>query len=214
MFKSSDVLDAMKWRYACKKFDTTKKVPEEIIDDLLQTINLTATSLGMQLLKVVVIRDQELKERFLEHAYKQQQVVDCSHLLVLCRYNSVDEVLVDEYVSRSAKTRNIDLASPKIQGFRNMVLSTVSQPNDKKIQWMTNQVYIALGNLMTACAMMRIDSCPMEGFNPRGVDELLGLHELGLASVLLFPIGYRHCEDVYADYPKVRRSISDFVVEL
>jgi nitroreductase / dihydropteridine reductase len=214
MFKSSDVLDAMRWRYACKKFDASKKVPEEVVNDLLQTVNLTATSLGMQLLKVVVIRDSQTKNSILEHAFNQRQVVDCSHLFVLCRYSTVNEELVHEYVSRSARTRNLDLESPKIQGFKNMVMSTVQQPEEKNIQWMTNQVYIALGNLMTSCAMLQLDACPMEGFNPQAVDEVLGIRNLGLSSVLLFPIGYRHEEDVYAAYPKVRRPLSDFVVEL
>lgn len=204
----------MKWRYACKRFDNTKKVPEDVVTDLLQTLNLTATSLGMQLLKVVVISDSNLKAQILQLAYNQQQVVDCSHLFVLCRYQEVNTDTVEEYVNRSATTRDLDPASPKIQGFRNMVLSTISMPEEKKVHWMTNQVYIALGNLMTACALIGIDSCPMEGFSPNGVDELLGLNALGLSSVLLFPIGYRHTDDVYADFPKVRRPLEDFVVEL
>jgi nitroreductase / dihydropteridine reductase len=214
MIQSNDVLNAMKWRYACKRFDNTKKVPEDVVTDLLQTLNLTATSLGMQLLKVVVVRDSNLKNQILHLAYSQQQVVDCSHLFVLCRYQEVNTTTVEEYVNRSATIRDLDPASPKIQGFRNMVLSTISMPEEKKVNWMTNQVYIALGNLMTACALIGIDSCPMEGFSPEGVDELLGLNDLGLSSVLLFPIGYRHTNDVYADFPKVRRPMEDFVVEV
>jgi len=214
MFKSSDVLAAMRWRYACKKFDSSKKLTDNLVEDLLHVANLTATSLGFQLLKVVVVQNPLLRAQIFEHAYKQQQVLDCSHLFVLCRYNNVDEDLVNEYVSRSASTRNMDLQGPKIQGFKNMVMSTVHQPEDKSKQWMTNQVYIALGNLMTACALLKIDACPMEGFNPAGVDEILNLHDLGLSSILMLPVGYRHEEDLYAAYPKVRRPLSDFVVEL
>lgn len=214
MIQSSDVLQAMQWRYACKKFDSTKKVPEDIVDDLLKILNLTATSLGMQLLKVIVIRDQEIKKQLLPCAYNQHQVVDCSHLLVLCRYNHVDENLVDEYVNRSASTREMDVNSPKIQGFKNMVMSTVSMADEKKVQWMTNQVYIALGNLLTSCAMVHVDSCPMEGFDPAKVDEVLKLQDYGLSSVLLCPLGYRHEEDVYSKFAKVRRPISDFIIEI
>jgi nitroreductase len=87
-------------------------------------------------------------------------------------------------------------------------------PEDQRKHWMVNQVYIALGNLLTTCALLKIDSCPMEGFNPSGVDEVLGLSERGLSSVLLCPLGYRHEEDVYAGLPKVRRPISDFVLDL
>lgn len=214
MTQSSDVLEAMRWRYACKKFDNTKKLPIETINDLLETLNLTATSLGMQLMKIVVIEDPEIKNKILIHSYNQRQVVDCSHLLVLCRYNQVDDEIVDEYVQRSAQTRNFEIDSPRIQGFRNMVMNTVSMPEEKRIQWMVNQVYIALGNLLTSCALMRIDSCPMEGFNPTGVDEVLDLSEYGLSSVLLCPIGIRHADDTYAQLPKVRRALSDFIIEI
>jgi nitroreductase len=214
MIESSDVLEAMRWRYACKKFDNTKKLPSETIKDLLETLNLTATSLGMQLMKIVVIENLEIKNKILVHSFNQRQVVDCSHLLVLCRYNQVDDAIVDEYVRRSAQTRNFDLNSPRIQGFRSMVMSTVSMPEEKRIQWMINQVYIALGNLLTSCALMRIDSCPMEGFNPTGVDEVLNLSEYGLSSVLLCPIGIRHTDDMYAQLPKVRRDLSDFIIEI
>ncbi len=214
MIESQDVLAALHWRYACKKFDNTRHLTEQSVQQLLESLNLTATSLGMQLMKIVVIKNPQVKEQMLQHCYNQHQVRDCSHVLVLCRYNEVDEQLVDEYVERSAATRNFDLNSPKMQGFRNMVLSTISLPEEKRINWMTNQVYIALGNLLTTCAMMQIDSCPMEGFHPKGVDSLLGLSELGLSSVLLCPIGYRHAEDVYAQLPKVRRPIEDFAVYL
>jgi nitroreductase/dihydropteridine reductase len=118
------------------------------------------------------------------------------------------------YVDTTRLTKRWLKNSPKIQGFKNMVMSTVSMPEDQRKHWMVNQVYIALGNLLTTCALLKIDSCPMEGFNPNGVDEVLGLTERGLSSVLLCPLGYRHEEDVYASLPKVRRPISDFVLDL
>jgi nitroreductase len=214
MLESSEVLEAMRWRYACKKFDAQRKVPQEQIEDVLAILNLTATSLGMQLMKIVVVTNPALKEALFKHSFNQHQVVDCSHVLVLCRYNTVDQTMVEEYVERSVTTRNFDPNSPKIQGFKNMVMSTVSMPEDQRKHWMVNQVYIALGNLLTTCALLKIDSCPMEGFNPSGVDEVLGLSERGLSSVLLCPLGYRHEEDVYAGLPKVRRPISDFVLDL
>lgn len=214
MIESQDVLDALQWRYACKKFDSTRHLSEQSVQQLLEALNLTATSLGMQLMKIVVVKNPIVKEQMLQHCYNQHQVLDCSHVLVLCRFNEVDEQLVDEYVARSAATRNFDLNSPKMQGFKNMVLSTIALPEEKRNVWMTNQVYIALGNLLTTCAMMQIDSCPMEGFIPKGVDSLLGLSALGLSSVLLCPIGFRHTEDVYAQLPKVRKPIDDFALYL
>jgi nitroreductase len=211
---SKQLVEAMQWRYACKKFDSSKKINKEIIDDLLQILNLTATSLGMQLMKIVVVNNLEVQQKMLQHCHNQHQVADCSHVLVLCRYNSVDETLVDDHVNRTAQIRNFDVESPRMQGFKKMVNATIAMPDEKRIQWMNNQVYIALGNLLSACAVLKIDACPMEGFVPSGIDSLLNLEALGLSSVLLCPIGYRHDEDVYANLRKVRRPIADFVVEM
>ena len=211
---TTTILDDLKWRYACKRFDNTQKIPSEAVDVLLDALNLTATSLGMQLLKCVVVEKQELKEALVPLAYGQKQVADCSHLLILCRYAKVDEDAVDEYVSRTAYTKNLDLDSPKMQGFRQMIQGTLSMPEEKRKNWMNNQVYLALGNLLTVCANMHIDACPMEGFVPEKVDELLNLNKHGLESVVLCPVGYRHPEDPYASHPKVRKNIDDFVVKM
>jgi nitroreductase / dihydropteridine reductase len=214
MIKPSQIVDAMNWRYACKKFDNSKNVPESTVGAILDTLNLTATSLGMQLLKVVVVRDQQIKNKIVEFSYNQNQVAECSHLLILCRYTDVQEPHVDEYVNRSATTRGMDVYSEKIKGFRSMVSSTLSMPEEQKKHWMTNQVYIALGNLLNTCAILGIDACPMEGFEPKKIDAFLSLNELGLSSVLMCPIGYRHPEDPYSRMPKVRRDIQDFILEI
>jgi nitroreductase len=208
------ILDDLKWRYACKRFDSSRKLNSEQVDQVVESLNLTASSLGMQLMKCVVVENQELKNQLVASSYGQQQVADCSHLLVLCRYAHVDQTVVDEYVSRSSSTRNIPLDSPKIQGFKKMIEGTLNMSEVNQINWMNNQVYIALGNLLTVCANLRIDSCPMEGFVPEEIDYTLNLESLGLKSVLLCPIGFRHPEDPYAQFPKVRRPIDDFVVNL
>jgi nitroreductase len=210
--KTSTILEDLKWRYACKKFDANRRLNDTDLTAVLEALNLTATSLGMQLMKCVVVENDALKKELVSVCYGQQQVADCSALLVLCRYNEVTGEDVDEYVNRSANTRNIPLNSPKMVGFKNMVAATLNMPENDRAHWMNNQVYIALGNLMTVCAAMRIDACPMEGFVPLQVDEILNLKELGLSSVVLCPIGYRHTEDAYATMPKVRRNSNDFVV--
>jgi len=214
MTEATTILDDLKWRYACKRFDNTRKIEEHDLQILLESLNLTATSLGMQLLKCVVVENQELKEQLVQHAYGQRQVADCSHVLVLCRYISVDQTAVDEYVSRTATIRNMDVHGDKMQGFKRMIETTMQMPENERVNWMNYQAYIALGNLLTVCASMRIDACPMEGFVPAKVDELLDFKAMGLASVLLCPIGFRHEEDPYASQPKVRKSLADFVVRM
>jgi nitroreductase len=208
------IIEDLNWRYACKKFDASQKLDSALLEVVLQSINLTATSLGMQMMKCVLVKNQTLKDQLVPACYNQMQVADCSAVLVFCRYNEVTESHVEEYVNRSAKTRNIALDHPKIQGFKKMIESTVSMPDEQRKHWMNNQVYIALGNLMTVCAHLRIDACPMEGFVPQQVDEILDLHTQGLSSVVLCPIGYRHEDDPYATMPKVRRNIEDFVLRM
>jgi nitroreductase len=214
MAQTTTILEDLKWRYACKRFDSSRKIQAADLDTILETLNLTATSLGMQLLKCVVVENQIIKEQLVAHAYGQRQVADCSHLLVLCRYSSVDQDAVDEYVNRTAYIRNMDANGDKMKGFKRMIENTMLMSEGDRLNWMNNQAYIALGNLLTVCASMRIDSCPMEGFVPSKVDELLDLKSFGLESVLLCPIGFRHAEDPYAVQPKVRKSLEDFIVKI
>lgn len=214
MTDTTAILEDLKWRYACKRFDNSKKIKDSDFQNVLAALNLTATSLGMQTLKCVVVENQHVKEQLVQHSYGQRQVADCSHLLVLCRYVGVDQTAVDEYVTRTAQIRNMDVTGEKMLGFKRMIENTMQMTESDCISWMNNQVYIALGNLLTVCATMRIDSCPMEGFIPAKIDELLGLNAFGLASVLLCPIGFRHEEDPYAKQPKVRKSIEDFVLTI
>lgn len=208
------ILNDLKWRYACKRFDNQKKIDSQIVEHILEGLNLTATSLGIQLMKCVVVENQDLKDSIIPIAYGQRQVADCSHLLVLCRYNDVDEEAVDEYVTRTANMRNLDTEDSKMQGFKRMINSSISKDYDKRMNWLENQVYIALGNLLTICASLKIDSCPMEGFVPEKVDDILDLKKYGLQSVLMCPIGYRHPDDSYASQRKVRKDVRDFVITL
>lgn len=214
MTKTKTIIDDLKWRYACKRFDNRLKLPQEDVETILEALNLTATSLGIQLLKCVVVENAELKEKLVEHAFGQRQVADCSHLIVLCRYDKVSEADIDEYVNRTAYIKSLELESPKMQGFRKMISEAVNMPQEKQIHWMNNQVYLALGNLLTVCASMHIDACPMEGFDPEKVDEVLNLERFGLKSVVLCPVGYRHEDDPYAKEPKVRKNIENFAIVL
>jgi nitroreductase len=208
------ILNDLKWRYACKRFDNQKKIDPKTVEHILEGLNLTATSLGIQLMKCVVVENQDLKDNIIPIAYGQRQVADCSHLLVLCRYIDVDEEDVEEYVTRTAYIRNLDPEDNKMQGFKRMMHSSISKDYDKRMNWLENQVYLALGNLLTICASLKIDACPMEGFIPEKVDDILNLKNYGLQSVLMCPIGYRHPDDSYANQRKVRKEVSDFVITL
>lgn len=207
------VLQQLKWRYATKSFDKDRLLSDNQIQTLKEAFNLTATSYGLQTLKLVVVKNKSLRQELVMHAYNQAQVVDASHLLVLCVQNQIDASDVESHFDNLQRIRQTpdEVISP----FKSHLTETISQmPEDKKLSWAINQAYIALGNLMTVCAMEEIDSCPMEGFIPEAFDDVLGLNEIGLKSVLLLPVGFRSETDFFSDLKKVRKDLSQTVIEI
>ncbi|MGB0932740.1 MAG: nitroreductase family protein [Lishizhenia sp.] len=206
-----DIVKALEWRYAVKKFDKNEKLAQQSVERIAKALSLTATSMGMQLLEFIIIKDEAIKNSLLDACYNQNQVSTCSHLIVLARKNKVDQSFLDAYIDRISEVKKIDKTSAQLTNFANMIGGTLKMEEQKQIKWMENQVYIALGNLLTVCAAEKIDACPMEGFRPEKVDELLNLHEKGLNSVLLCPIGIRAKDDKYAEMPKVRRPLNETI---
>lgn len=207
------IIDRLQWRYATKKFDDTKTLSNTQLSTLKQAFNLTALSYGLQTLKLVVIEDKTVREELVEIAYGQRQVVDASHLFVLCIQSQIDEGDVDAHFQNVTAIRNTpdDIIDP----FKTQLKSTIkAMPESSRQNWAINQAYIALGNLMTVCAVEGVDSCPMEGFIPEALDQKLKLNDLGLKSVLLFPVGYRAKDDMFATLEKVRKPLSDIVIEI
>lgn len=205
------IIEDLNWRYACKKFDTEKKISDEDMNSLLEGLRLTASSFGLQPWKFLVVKTPELREKLMEASYHQRQVSEASHLIVLATQTSFDESFVDDFVADTAKTQGKEL--DEMQAFKKMLMMIPNMDETTQAQWGKNQIYIALGNLLTVCAAMRIDSCPMEGFNKKKYDEILGLKEKGLTSVLVCPVGYRAADDKYATAPKVRYSLEKLVEE-
>ncbi|RCT54662.1 NAD(P)H-dependent oxidoreductase [Winogradskyella sp. KYW1333] len=207
------IIEKLNWRYATKKFDTTKQLSDSQLEILKEAFNLTALSYGLQTLKMVVVGDKSIRENLVALAFGQRQVVDASHLLVLCIQNEIDTDDVEEHFDTVKAIRNTpdELLDP----FKEKLKSTIeTMPDSKKSDWATKQAYIALGNLMTVCAIEEIDSCPMEGFLPEELDKVLNLDKYELKSVLLLPVGFRAEDDMFASLKKVRKPISDTVLEL
>ncbi|EDP70529.1 nitroreductase [Flavobacteriales bacterium ALC-1] len=207
------IIEKLQWRYATKKFDTTKRLPETKLLTLKEAFNLTALSYGLQTLKLVIIEDKTIRENLVKVAYGQRQVVDASHLLVLCIQNNIDEMDVNKHFETIKAIR--DTPDAILEPFKAQMKSTIeNMPVDKKSIWASKQAYIALGNLMTVCAVEEIDSCPMEGFMPNELDKVLDLEKHGLSSVLMLPVGYRAEDDMFADFKKVRKQLSETIIEL
>ncbi|WP_298516860.1 NAD(P)H-dependent oxidoreductase [uncultured Kordia sp.] len=207
------ILESLKWRYATKKFDANRFLDDTQIDTLKEAFNLTATSYGLQPIRLVVIKNKELQEQLVEHSWNQRQVADASHLLIICIENTVDEAYIDAYFDRVKAIRNTpdDILAP----FKDFMKNSFKDKTTEELRtWSSKQAYIALGNLLTVCGVEEIDSCPMEGFVPEKYNEVLGLEAHGLSSVLVLPVGYRAEDDMFSDFAKVRKSVSESVLKL
>lgn len=212
---SNEVLvQQLKWRYAVKQFDPTKKVAAADWQALEETLLLTPTSYGLQPVKYVVVTDQAIKEQLLPHAFNQTQVRDCSHLVVIAGKTDVSESDIENYLDRMTATREVTRESQAdfaqiLHGFAQKL-----QTDNRTAEWSARQAYIALGFLLMAAALRGIDSCPMEGFLPHGVNEVLNLEAQKLSAVVLCPIGYRAHEDWLGSLAKVRQPRESIIQEI
>lgn len=208
----SETLEKLQWRYACKRFDPNKKLSEEKLAILEESFNLTATSYGLQPLRMIVVEDQEVKNKLVEFSYNQKQVQEASHVLVICVENELTSEYIKDHFKRVEAIRNT--SREILEPFEKFLLESFAGKSKEEVSaWMVKQAYLALGNLLTVCALEQIDSCPMEGFQPEKYDEVLELDTLGLKSVLVLPVGYRHPDDFFAELKKVRRGTSEVIIE-
>ncbi|MET7028992.1 NAD(P)H-dependent oxidoreductase [Sediminicola luteus] len=206
-----DSIKNLEWRYAVKKFDSEKILSNDKIERLKKAFNLTATSYGLQPIRMVVVQNKELQEKLVASSYGQQQVSQASHVLIICIERVVDKEFIVKYFDRVKNIRNT--SDSIITPFEDALVSSFSKKDIKEVKdWATNQAYLALGNLLTVCAFEEIDSCPMEGFSPEAYDELLELEQYGLSSALVLPVGYRAQDDMFADMKKVRRPLKDSII--
>ena len=208
----SEIIEKLKWRYATKKFDASNKLSEEKLDILKEAFNLTATSYGLQPLKMLVISNPEIQKQLMPFSMNQPQVRDASHVLVLCIEDEMSSRYITRYFDRVEASRK----TPRkiLEPFEEFLITSFAQKSREEIsRWMTNQAYLAMGNLLTVCALEDIDACPMEGFDPEKYDELLQLNKRGLRSVLVLPVGYRAQDDEFSEMKKVRRGVEEVVIE-
>ncbi|MEN8125048.1 MAG: NAD(P)H-dependent oxidoreductase [Bacteroidota bacterium] len=208
-----NIIDSLEWRYACKSFDENKKLSESQIYTLKKAFNLTPTSFGLQPIKMLVFDNQELKDKFFPNAYFQKQITTCSHMLVICIDTVVDDKTIDAYFDMEKEKRGV---SEEVVGeFRGQLKDMYKNKSKQEIEQSSiYQTYIALGNLMTVCAVEKIDACPIEGFIPEKIDEILNLKEKNLKSVLLLPVGVRAEDDFMSKMKKVRKPLKDIIIDI
>jgi len=196
---------ALEWRYATKVFDATKKIPTATWATLERALVLSPSSFGLQPYKFLVITDATLRARLMPATWGQKQVVECSHYVVFTARTSLAAEHIDAFINRIAEVRGITAES--LKAYREMMngsLITGGTLSKMIPEWAARQAYIAIGNLMTSAALLGVDACPIEGFEPDKYDDILQLRSSGLASVVCCALGYRATTDKYATLPKVR----------
>ena len=208
-----NTIESLKWRYAVKKFDNNKSLTETQINTLKNAFNLTATSYGLQPLKLVLLKNKTIQKELVAHSWNQSQVVDASHLLVICIPKQYSSEEVKKYFSLVQEIRNTPAEIN--QPFKEFLTAEIEKKTQEELfLWNKNQAYIALGNLLTICALEKIDSCPMEGFIPEKYNEVLKLDTHNLTATLVLPVGFRAEDDYMKDLKKVRKNIKDVVIEI
>lgn len=210
----SDLVALLNWRYATRRFEPSRKIPADVWGALEQALVLAPSSLGLQPWKFYVITDQAMKEKLMPAAWNQVQVGECSHFVVFTVRKDLGPDHVDKQVARMAEVRGLTVES--LAKFRDMAVGNLAQARTegRLDTWQTHQVYIALGQFMTAAAVLGIDTCPMEGFEPPKFDALLGLNEKGFTSVVACAAGYRQPDERYAQMKKVRFKPEDVIVKI
>ena len=205
------LINKLQWRYATKKMDSSKVVPQEKVEQILETIRMTASSSGLQPYEVIVITNEDIRTKIRAVANNQSQVTDCSHLLVFAAWDTYTADRINDAFDFTEEVRNFKSESGI--AYRQMLLN-IYPARDAEVNFnhAAKQAYIGLGTALIAAAYEQVDSTPMEGFDPKALDEILNLKEKGLRSVLLLPLGYRKAdEDWLVNLKKVRRSAESFI---
>ncbi|MBB5370054.1 MULTISPECIES: NAD(P)H-dependent oxidoreductase [unclassified Janthinobacterium] len=210
----TDLLQALQWRYATKKMDPAKAVPQEKVERILEAVRLTASSSGLQPYEVFVVTNPELREQIKPHAWNQAQVTDSSHLLVFAAWDNYTAERINHMFDLVNAERGIK--NEGWEAYRQQLLNTYPQRDaETNYQHAARQAYIGVGTALIAAAAEHVDSTPMEGFDPAKVDDILGLRARGLRSVVMLPLGYRaDAGDWLVNLKKVRRARKEFITEL
>jgi nitroreductase len=214
MTQSTTLIDRLNWRYATKKMDPGKKVPQDKIERILEATRLAPTSSGLQPFEIVLVTSAEVRERIVPIAWKQSQITDCSHLLVFAAWDNYTAERINHMFDLTNEIRGI--TNEGWENYRNMLLANYPQRDaELNFQHAARQAYIGLSAALIAAAFEEVDGTPMEGFDPKALDEILDLPARGLRSVAMLPLGYRQEDgDWLVKLKKVRRPREQFVTEV
>lgn len=206
------LLKDLQWRHAVKAYDPTKKVSKEDLNSILEAARLAPTSSGLQPFRIISVENQELKEKMVAGALNPEVMKDCSHVLVFAAWDSYSDEKIDKVYDYHTDVR--DLPKGRFSSYTDQLKQIYgAQTPEQHFAHTARQTYISLALAMAQAAELKIDSTPAEGFSNAVVDEILGLHEMGLKSVTLLYLGYRDEEkDWLANMKKVRIPMEEFVI--
>ena len=210
----SELLQKLQWRYATKKMDPTKAVSQDKVDRIIEAARLAPTSSGLQPFEILVVTNKEVREKIKPIAWNQGQITDCSHLLVFAAWDDYTTERINMMFDLTNAERGT--TNEGWENYRNMLLGSYPQRGAEiNFQHAARQAYIGLSMALIAAAFEDVDSTPIEGFDPKSLDEILGLGDRGLRSVAILPLGYRaESGDWLVGLKKVRRPIEQFVTEV
>jgi len=203
--KNSELIQALEWRYAVKKFDANKTINQATLDALISSLQLSPSSFGLQPWKFIVISNQEILDKLKGHSWNQPQIADCSHLVVFASQAKFEAQAIEDFITTLSQERSKSLE--QLQFYKDMIFGFLEHKSESEfLSWSQHQVYLALGLLLTSTAALGVDSCPLEGIDPKAYDDILNLKESGFQTTVACAIGYRDEQDPYLQEPKVRYS--------
>lgn len=199
-----NIIESLQWRYATKAFDATQKLSQHEVDTILEAGRLAPSSYGLEPWKFIVVENEAVRARLKEVSWNQSQVTDASHFVVLATQKAMTAEDIDAFIARIASVRGVDVAN--LASYADLMKNSVLPRSAEDIlAWNKRQTYIALGLMLETAALMGVDTCPMEGFDPQAYDDILGLSESGYTATVVLPLGKRHTTDSYATLEKVRK---------
>lgn len=198
--------DALRWRYATKSFEAGRTIPAATWEALQQSLVLSPSSYGLQPWKFLLVRDPELRQQLRPHSWDQSQITDCAELVVFLGRRTIEQADLDRFIEATSQARNLpaDQLAFYAELMRRNLVEHEQVPAEAIAEWIGRQVYIALGTFMTSAALLGVDTCPIEGFDPVAYDRLLGLDASPYRSWVVCTAGYRAADDNYAQLAKVR----------
>ena len=197
-------IEALNQRYSVKKFDKKRRVPTDVLGNILEAGKLSASSMGLQPYKIFVAETSEIKEKLIPAFHNPSQISTCSHLIVIVSKKNVDDHYVDGYLRHISEVRDVPIDSLNL--FRKNIEGYTKKPDQDEVAlWAEKQAYIVLGNLMFAAALEKIDTCPMEGFKKDIIEEILNLNTETESVAVTLALGYRAEDDTFQHFKKVRK---------